>query len=47
MIEIQTFEKEMFDAIRTVEMNDGQPWFVGKDVATALGYKNPSNALVA
>ena len=23
----------------------GETWFVGKDVAEALGYKNPSNAL--
>ena len=27
-------------------MVDGEPWFVGKDVATALGYSNPSNAVV-
>ena len=24
---------------------DGEPWFVGKDVATALGYKNSRNAV--
>lgn len=24
---------------------DNEPWFVGKDVAEALGYKNPSNAI--
>lgn len=31
-------------AIRTVTI-DGEPWFVGKDVAEALGYKNASNAM--
>lgn len=30
--------------MRTVEL-DGQPWLVGADVATALGYKNPRKAL--
>ena len=31
--------------VRTVKGNDGEPWFVGKDVATALGYKDTVNAL--
>lgn len=30
--------------VRTVEMN-GQPWFVGKDVAEVLGYTNPQKAI--
>ena len=46
MIEIQTFENEMFGAIRTVVMNDGQIGFVGKDVAEALGYKLPRKAIL-
>jgi len=25
---------------------DGTPWFVGKDVAEALGYKNPADAII-
>ena len=29
---------------KTVEQN-GEPWFVGKDVAEALGYKNPQEAI--
>lgn len=33
-----------FGELRTVEI-DGEPWFVGKDVATALGYKKPENAI--
>lgn len=24
---------------------NGEPWFVGKDVAAALGYKKPENAI--
>lgn len=32
--------------MRTVEI-DGEPWFVGKDVAAALGYKDTVNALKA
>jgi len=30
--------------IRAVDI-DGEPWFVGKDVAEALGYTNPSKAM--
>ncbi|MBQ6944445.1 MAG: hypothetical protein IJN43_08965 [Ruminococcus sp.] len=33
-------------AVRTIEM-DGEPWFVGKDVATALGYVKTENAIAA
>lgn len=33
-----------FGELRTVEI-DGEPWFVGKDVAAALGYKDTSDAL--
>lgn len=33
-----------FGKIRTVEVN-GEPWLVGKDVALALGYSNPRDAL--
>ena len=32
-----------FGELRTVDI-DGEPWFVGKDVATALGYVNPTKA---
>lgn len=31
--------------VRTVTGTDGEPWFVGKDVALALGYKDTVNAL--
>ena len=33
-----------FGELRTVEI-DGEPWFVGKDVAVALRYKKPENAI--
>ena len=33
-----------FGNLRTIEI-DGEPWFVGKDVAVALGYKKPENAI--
>lgn len=41
---IQVFEKEEFGKVRTL-MRDGEPWASGKDVATALGYKNPQEAI--
>ena len=34
-----------FGELRTVEF-DGEPWFVGKDVAEALGYNNTSKAII-
>ena len=37
---LQIYKDDRFGEIRTVEVN-GEPWFVGKDVAVALGYKNP------
>lgn len=42
--EIQIFNHEEFGEIRTIEI-DGQVYFVGLDVAKALGYKNPRSAL--
>lgn len=41
---IKIFENEEFGQIRIIE-KDGEPWFVGKDVATSLGYAKPLNAL--
>lgn len=43
---LQIFENEHFGKMRTVVI-DGEPWFVGKDVAAALGYKDTVNALKA
>ena len=44
MNELQIFNNEEFGKIRTVTI-DNEPWFVGKDVAEALGYANPKNAV--
>lgn len=44
MSSIKIFENKEFGEIRTV-MVDGEPWFVGKDVAGALGYSNHRDAL--
>lgn len=43
--ELQIFNSEEFGQIRTVEIN-GKPYFVGKDVANALGYSNPRDAIL-
>lgn len=44
MNELQIFNSEEFGDIRTVTI-DNETYFVGKDVATALGYANPKNAV--
>ena len=44
MNNLQIFENEEFGEIRTVTI-DNEPWFVGKDVAMALGYTNPQKAV--
>lgn len=44
MNDIQIFNNPEFGDIRTV-MIDNEPWFVGRDVSSALGYKKPTNAL--
>ena len=44
MNELQIFSNPEFGDIRTVEL-DGEPWFVGRDVATALGYVEPTKAV--
>lgn len=44
MNDLQIFNSEEFGEIRTVEI-DNEPWFVGKDVAVALGYSNTRDAL--
>nr|DAI20775.1 MAG TPA: antirepressor [Bacteriophage sp.] len=44
MTDIQIFNNPDFGDIRTVEI-DGEAWFVGKDVAGALGYAKPLGAV--
>lgn len=45
MNELQFFNSEEFGEIRTIEI-DGKPYFVGTDVAKALGYSNPRKAIL-
>ena len=44
MNELNIFENPEFGSIRTT-MIDEEPWFVGKDVASALGYAEPQKAV--
>ena len=43
-MEIKIFKYPQFGEIRTIE-KDGEPWFVGRDVAEALGYAKAQNAI--
>lgn len=45
MNHLTIFRDERFGEVRTATI-DGEPWFVGKDVAEALGYSNPRKALI-
>lgn len=45
MTDLQIFKNPEFGEIRTIE-KDGEPWFVGKDVAAALGYERPTKAIL-
>ena len=42
--DITIFNNDLFGLVRTMMMDDN-PWFIGKDIAEALGYKNISDAL--
>ena len=42
---MMTFRNLEFGAIRTISNEQGEPMFCGKDVAEALGYKKPENAV--
>lgn len=44
MEEVQIFSNAEFGEVRTLTI-DGEPWFVGRDVATILGYSNPRDAI--
>lgn len=44
MNELQIFQNKQFGQIRILE-KDNEPWFVGKDVAGALGYERPTKAI--
>lgn len=44
MQDLQIFENPEFGEIRALEI-DNEPWFVGKDVAVALGYERGTKAV--
>ena len=44
MNKITVFNNDEFGSIRTWVV-DNEPWFVGKDIATILGYAKPENAI--
>ena len=41
---IEIFNSEEFGSVRVLTLS-GEPWFVGRDVASALGYSNTKDAL--
>ncbi len=46
MDEIKLFNSPEFGEIRTVQI-DGEPWFIGRDIAAALGYSAGQSAIWA
>ena len=44
-MELQVYKNAEFGSVRTTT-NGGQPYFVGKDVASILGYTNTRKALI-
>lgn len=46
MNDLKIWENPEFGTLRVIEQN-GEPWMVGKDVALALGYAKPRNAIAA
>lgn len=44
MNSLRVFTNDQFGSIRTLEI-DGEPWFVGKDVADVLGYADTNKAV--
>lgn len=42
--DVQVFTNDAFGTVRTIE-TEGKIFFCGRDVATALGYKDPTNAI--
>ena len=44
MSNIEIFNNPKFGSVRSLEI-DNEPWFVGKDIAKALGYERPTKAI--
>lgn len=45
MTDITTYTSTEFGTIRTMTDEKGDPWFVGKDAASILGYERPTKAI--
>ena len=45
MNDLKIFENSEFGELRTIKDEKGEPWFVGKDVAKALGFTNTRDAI--
>lgn len=43
-MELQVFSNEQFGQVQLVEINN-EPWFVGKEIAEILAYKEPNKAI--
>ena len=43
--QMMIFKNPAFGEIRTIRDTNNNPWFVGKDVATILGYKDPKRGI--
>ncbi|HEM5185937.1 TPA: phage antirepressor KilAC domain-containing protein [Streptococcus suis] len=43
-MELQIFKNEQFGEVQLLEINN-EPWFIGKEIAEILGYKNSRDAL--
>lgn len=43
---MKIFENQEFGKVRTIII-DGNPWFVGKDIASILGYSNTNDAVIS
>lgn len=44
MTDLQVFKNEELGEIRVTSINN-EPWFVGKDIASSLGYSRPTDAV--
>ncbi|MFM0599796.1 BRO family protein [Streptococcus suis] len=43
-MELQIFKNEQFGEVQLVEINN-EPWFIGKEIAEILAYKEPNKAI--
>lgn len=43
---VMAFSNREFQQLRVIEDTNGNPWFIGKDVAESLGYTNARDAMI-